>query len=49
MLSKGGYLAIADLYKEDGSFHGEKKVPHNGFDMESFFFAEEAWLQGYCA
>ncbi|HBC86964.1 MAG TPA: hypothetical protein DCZ94_08430 [Lentisphaeria bacterium] len=34
MLSKDGYLAIADLYKEDGSFHVDKKVPHNGFDME---------------
>jgi ubiquinone/menaquinone biosynthesis C-methylase UbiE len=34
MLSKGGYLAIADLYKEDGSFHGDMTVPHNGFDME---------------
>ncbi|OGV54440.1 MAG: hypothetical protein A2X45_09580 [Lentisphaerae bacterium GWF2_50_93] len=34
MLSKGGYLAIADLCKEDGSFHVDKKVPHNGFDMQ---------------
>ncbi len=33
-LSKGGSLAIADLYREDGSFHGEKKVPHDGFDMD---------------
>lgn len=34
LLSKGGYLAIADLYKEDGSFHGEGFVGHNGFDVE---------------
>ena len=31
-LEKGGYLAIGDLEKEDGSFHNEK-VPHNGFDI----------------
>ena len=34
LLSKGGYLAIADLYKEDGSFHGEGFNGHNGFDVE---------------
>lgn len=31
-VSDGGYIAMADLYTEDGSFHGEYKVPHNGFD-----------------
>ncbi|MDR3706321.1 MAG: methyltransferase domain-containing protein [Paludibacteraceae bacterium] len=30
-LTTGGYIAIADLVKEDGSFHDEE-VPHNGFD-----------------
>jgi tRNA (cmo5U34)-methyltransferase len=34
MLSPGGYLAIADLYKEDGSFHGEGFSGHNGFNVE---------------
>jgi ubiquinone/menaquinone biosynthesis C-methylase UbiE len=32
MLNKGGYLAIADLYSEDGSFHGENFTGHKGFD-----------------
>ena len=35
MLSPGGYLAIADLYKEDGSFHGEGFNGHLGFDPDS--------------
>ncbi len=34
LLSKDGYLAIADLNKEDGSFHGEGFQGHNGFDVE---------------
>jgi tRNA (cmo5U34)-methyltransferase len=34
MLNSEGYLAIADLYKEDGSFHGEGFNGHNGFDVE---------------
>ena len=33
ILKPGGYLAIADLYKEDGSFHGEGFSGHNGFDV----------------
>jgi ubiquinone/menaquinone biosynthesis C-methylase UbiE len=32
MLNAGGYLAIADLYSEDGSFHGEGVDVHKGFD-----------------
>ncbi len=32
LLNMGGYLAIADLYAEDGSFHGEKFKGHRGFD-----------------
>ena len=33
-LNSNGYLAIADLYKEDGSFHGEGFVGHNGFEVD---------------
>jgi ubiquinone/menaquinone biosynthesis C-methylase UbiE len=33
-LNPGGYLAVADLCAEDGSFHGEERVPHNGFDPQ---------------
>jgi tRNA (cmo5U34)-methyltransferase len=34
LLNIGGYLAIADLYPEDGSFHGEGFDGHLGFDVE---------------
>jgi len=34
LIKPGGYLAIADLYKEDGSFHGEAFTGHKGFDDE---------------
>jgi tRNA (cmo5U34)-methyltransferase len=34
MLLPGGVLAIADLYTEDGSFHGEGVDVHLGFDPE---------------
>jgi tRNA (cmo5U34)-methyltransferase len=33
LLNPGGYLAIADLYPEDGSFHGEGFTGHRGFDI----------------
>jgi ubiquinone/menaquinone biosynthesis C-methylase UbiE len=33
ILSPNGYLAIADLYPEDGSFHGEGFTGHKGFDV----------------
>lgn len=33
-LNRGGWLAIADLYTEDGSFHGEGFSGHKGFDPE---------------
>jgi tRNA (cmo5U34)-methyltransferase len=36
LLNPGGYLAIADLYTEDGSFHGPDVNVHWGFDPESF-------------
>lgn len=32
MIHKDGYLAISDIYTEDGSFHGEGFSGHNGFD-----------------
>ncbi len=35
MLNPGGYLAIADLYLEDGSFHGEGFTGHKGFDPDT--------------
>jgi len=34
LLNPGGYLAIADLYPEDGSFHGEGFTGHKGFNIE---------------
>ena len=34
-LRPGGYLALADLYSEDGSFHGEEKAAHNGFEPQA--------------
>lgn len=32
LLVEGGYLCVADLHKEDGSFHGEGFAGHRGFD-----------------
>ena len=34
LLNPEGYLAIADLYPEDGSFHGEGFSGHKGFNIE---------------
>jgi 2-polyprenyl-3-methyl-5-hydroxy-6-metoxy-1,4-benzoquinol methylase len=34
LLREGGYLCIADLDKEDGSFHGSGFEGHNGFDRD---------------
>lgn len=36
LLNPGGYLAIADLYSEDGSFHGNGFIGHDGFDPMEF-------------
>lgn len=33
LLQPNGYLAIADLYSEDGSFHGGDFNGHKGFDV----------------
>jgi 2-polyprenyl-3-methyl-5-hydroxy-6-metoxy-1,4-benzoquinol methylase len=35
LLNQGGLLAVADLYSEDGSFHGDGFTGHRGFDPES--------------
>jgi tRNA (cmo5U34)-methyltransferase len=35
LLNPECYLAIADLYEEDGSFHGEGFKGHNGFNVNS--------------
>jgi tRNA (cmo5U34)-methyltransferase len=32
LLNPGGFLALADLYPEDGSFHGDGFTGHKGFD-----------------
>jgi tRNA (cmo5U34)-methyltransferase len=34
MLNPGGFLAIADLYPEDGSFHGDDFSGHKGFNID---------------
>lgn len=34
LLNQDGCLAIADLYTEDGSFHGDGFDGHNGFDVQ---------------
>lgn len=34
LLNHGGYIAIADLYEEDGSFHGEGFTGHKGFSPD---------------
>jgi ubiquinone/menaquinone biosynthesis C-methylase UbiE len=35
VLNDNGYIAIADLYTEDGSFHGKGFTGHNGFDPQA--------------
>ena len=45
MLLAGGFLAIADLYPEDGSFHGEGFDGHLGFDPgELKVLASKGWF-----
>ena len=34
LLNENGILAVADLFPEDGSFHGEGFTGHKGFDPE---------------
>ncbi len=54
MLHPGGYLVIADLYAEDGSFHGQDVVVHQGFDpgalsvqLNSRGFKDSSYQQCY--
>ena len=35
LLAPGGWLALADLCLEDGTFHPDTIVPHNGFDPDT--------------
>lgn len=35
LLNPGGFIAVADLYTEDGSFHGEGFHGHRGFDPDA--------------
>ena len=35
LLNKNSYLVIADLYEEDGSFHGDGFTGHKGFNIDS--------------
>jgi tRNA (cmo5U34)-methyltransferase len=34
MLNPDGFIAVADLYSEDGSFHGEGFAGHKGFNVD---------------
>jgi len=47
VLKKGGYLAVADLEKEDGTFHRDNsEVYHFGFEREEIFnYMESAGIK----
>jgi SAM-dependent methyltransferase len=45
IIAPGGYIAIADLYSEDGSFHGINFTGHKGFDIE--FLSDKIGKQGF--
>lgn len=46
MLNAGGTLVIADLYPEDGSFHGDGFNGHKGFDPDMLsLMLEQAGLE----
>ena len=45
MLKPGGYLAIADLFSEDGSFHDTEANVHLGFNPDTI--AERLRLSGF--
>lgn len=47
LLNPGGWLAIADLDQEDGSFHGIEVDVHHGFDRETL--ASQVRAAGYVA
>lgn len=46
LLNPGGWLAIADLDREDGSFHGPEVEVHHGFDRGEL--AACATAAGFC-
>lgn len=45
LLKKGGYLCLADLDTEDGSFHGHGARVHKGFDRDNL--ADQARSAGF--
>lgn len=50
MMNSGGYIAIADLYSEDGSFHGKDVTDvHKGFDPEELgkLFVKYGFIKPY--
>jgi len=47
LLDSGGYLCLADLDPEDGSFHGPEFEGHLGFDREKL--ADKARMAGFTA
>ena len=47
VLVSGGWLAITDLCKEDGSFHPDMTVPHHGFEPAEL--AALLTAAGFCA
>lgn len=42
LLNPGGYLCIADLDQEDGSFHGVEVDVHHGFDRDALSLSAAA-------
>lgn len=42
LLEPGGYLALSDLDREDGAFHGADFTGHRGFDREALAGLAEA-------
>ena len=46
MVKTHGFVCIADLDREDGSFHGEGFIGHNGFDREDL--ARKTEQAGFC-
>lgn len=46
LLAEGGHLAIADLDREDGSFHGPDVEVHHGFDRDQLRAQLES--AGFC-
>lgn len=47
IMAANGWLAIADLHLEDGSFHNDPNIPHLGFDPD--VLADELAAVGFCS